>query len=144
MSPRSKENIIKKIKIEHLLHRVDYTLEKREVGNRIVEYAEHKEEDERDRQKLMKQKSKKQRSIDTSAMKKNKVLDAVAKISILKPAVSAFSVVKSVSLPSNAKVHPNVNYSQVFGASDLQNGSYDLPRINRGIMKHVASSFTRR
>lgn len=95
-------------------------MEKRQVENRIVEYAEHKEEPERDTQKLRKQKSKKNRSIDTSALgKKNKVLDAVAKISILKPAVSAFSVVKSVSIPSKTKVHPNVNYSQVFGASDL-------------------------
>ena len=70
------------------------------------------------------------------------MLDAVAKISILKPATSAFSVVKSTSVPSKTKVHPNVNYSQVFH-NNGGNATLEVPRANRGIMKHVANSFSR-
>ena len=70
------------------------------------------------------------------------MLDAVSKISILKPAVSAFSVVKSIQAPSKARVHPNVNYSQMHtpGSNNLTNA--DLPRINRGI-KGIVNSLSR-
>ena len=47
MSPRSKENLIKKIKIEHMIQRIDHVLEKRDVEHRIVEYGEHDEESEK-------------------------------------------------------------------------------------------------
>ena len=40
MSPRTKQNEINKIKIEHLIHKVDQTLEKRDVEHRIVEHGE--------------------------------------------------------------------------------------------------------
>jgi hypothetical protein len=40
MSPRSKENLIKKIKVEHMLWKVDNVLEERDVGHRIIEKAE--------------------------------------------------------------------------------------------------------
>jgi hypothetical protein len=113
MSPRSKQNLISKIKIEHLIHRVDQTLEKRDIEHRIVEYGEFDEEAEKARMKLCYKKYKKGRSLNPPVAK-NKMLDAVAKISILKPAQSAFSVVKSISIPSKTKVHPNTNYSQVF------------------------------
>jgi hypothetical protein len=72
------------------------------------------------------------------------MLDAVAKISILKPATSAFSVVKSVSVPSKTKVHPNVNYSQVFHNGGGADQSFlEVPKVNKGIMKHAANSFSR-
>lgn len=44
MSPRSKENLINKIKIEHLLWRVDNVFDNKEVEHKIVERTE---EDER-------------------------------------------------------------------------------------------------
>jgi len=40
MSPRSKENLINKIKIEHMLWKVDIAFDKRDVEHRIVERAE--------------------------------------------------------------------------------------------------------
>jgi hypothetical protein len=62
----------------------------------------------------------------------------------LKPAASAFSVVKSVSVPSKTKVHPNVNYSQVYHNAGGNDQSFlDVPRTNKGIMKHVANSLSR-
>jgi hypothetical protein len=96
-----------------MIHRVDQTLEKRDVEHRIVEYGEFDEEAEKARMKLGNKKYKKGRTLNPP-VPKSKMLDAVAKISILKPAASAFSVVKSISIPSKTKVHPNTNYSQVF------------------------------
>ena len=98
MSPRSKENLIKKIKVEHLIQRIDHALEKRDIEHRSVEYAEHHDDltvSEKAKIKPQKQRSRKNNSSLQNAAQKNKILDAVAKIAILKPAVSAFSVVKS-------------------------------------------------
>lgn len=44
MSPRSKENLINKLKIEFMLQRVDLAFDKKEVEHKIVERTE---EDER-------------------------------------------------------------------------------------------------
>jgi hypothetical protein len=144
MSPRTKQNEINKIKIEHLIHKVDQTLEKRDVEHRIVEHGEFDEEAEKARLKLANKKYKKGRS-QNPPQPKNKILDAVAKISILKPAASAFSVVKSISIPSKTKVHPNMNYSQVFHTPGSQSvsGFHDGGRTNKGIMKHMANSFSK-
>jgi hypothetical protein len=65
MSPRSKENLIKKIKVEHLIQRIDHALEKRDIEHRIVEYAEHHDDltvSEKAKIKPQKQRSRKNNS----------------------------------------------------------------------------------
>lgn len=43
MSPRSKENLINKIKIEHMLWKIDTAFDKRDVEHKIVEKTEEDE-----------------------------------------------------------------------------------------------------
>ncbi len=52
---------------------------------------------------------------------RQKVLNAVDKISILKPAIKAFSFAQSAT-SSKIKVHPSTNYGDVFNNSG-KNGS---------------------
>lgn len=40
MSPRSKENLINKIKIEQMIQRLDIALDKKEVEHKIIERTE--------------------------------------------------------------------------------------------------------
>jgi ribonuclease HII len=45
MSPRSKENLINKIKIEHLLWRTDQVFDQRDAENKIVERVDINEDE---------------------------------------------------------------------------------------------------
>ena len=149
MSPRTKENTIKKIKVEHMIWKIDQAFEQKDIEYKIVEKGALEQEASMANRDKFVRKSRKERVTNEQIMKGNKVLDAVARISILKPAVSAFSVAKSsISAgTSKAKVHPkNVNYSQVFqngGASQTMSGLLDFPR-GAGTMKQVASSLSKK
>jgi hypothetical protein len=46
MSPRSKENLINKIKIEHLLWRTDQVFDRRDAENKVVERVDINEDEE--------------------------------------------------------------------------------------------------
>jgi len=45
MSPRSKENLINKIKIEHLLWRTDQVFDRRDAENKVVERVDINEDE---------------------------------------------------------------------------------------------------
>ncbi len=122
MSPRSKENLVNKMKIEHLLWRTDQVFDIRDAEHKIVERVDINEEEEAELIKKAKKLPPKQRSIKGNTNNKSakqKVLSAVDKISILRPAIKAFSFAQSAT-SSKIKVHPQVNYGDVFYGS--QNG----------------------
>ena len=79
MSPRSKENLINKIKVEHLIWRIDTAFERRDVEHKIVE-----RDDEIENKKITpKSKSSSKISSKSPSLSKSKILSAVDKISIL-------------------------------------------------------------
>lgn len=62
MSPRSKENLVNKIKIEHLLWRTDQVFDIRDAEHKIVERVDINEEEEAELIKKAKKLPPKQRS----------------------------------------------------------------------------------
>ena len=108
MSPRSKENKVNMIKIEHLLWRTNQVFDIREAEHKIVERIEINEEEEAELIKKAKKippKSKTKVANPMNQSTRQKVLNAVDKISILKPAIRAFSFAQSAT-SSKIKVHP--------------------------------------
>lgn len=92
MSPRSKENLINKIKIEHLLWRTDQAFDRRDAEHKIVERVDINEDEAEliKKAKKLPPKQKSKMNLNNSTAKQ-KVLSAVDKLSILRPAIKAFS-----------------------------------------------------
>lgn len=101
MSPRSKENLISKIKIEHMLQRVDLAFDKKEVEHKVVERTD---DDERKNGWSTR---------GGPAPAKSFYSSAVEKIGILQPARKHLSYAGSKQR-SKTKVAPALNYSEVF------------------------------
>lgn len=106
-SPRSKENLVNKIKIEHLLWRTEQAFDVRDAEHKVVERVDINLEEEAElikkAKKLPPKAKNKNNPLNQTA--KQKVLNAVDKISILKPAIKAFSFAQSAT-SSKIKVHP--------------------------------------
>lgn len=108
MSPRSKENKINKLKIEHLLWRTEIAFDKREVEHKVVEKTVEEEQ------------HRKMAHVKTfhrpppPAMYESFYSSKIEKIGILQPAQQAvFAAPKSIV--SKSKVVPaQLNYSEVF------------------------------
>jgi hypothetical protein len=131
MSPRSKENTVNKLKIEHLLWRTEQAFDTRDAHHKIVERIDINEEEEAELIKKAKKLPPKSKSKATPGNSMNqsgtkqKVLNAVDKISILKPAIKAFSFAQSAT-SSKIKVHPSTNYGDVFNNTGKNNSSSNV------------------
>lgn len=100
MSPRSKENLINKFKIEFMIQKVDNAFDKKEISHKIIERT-----DEDDRKAFGR----------SNLAQKSFYNSHVDKIGILQPAQKTLSY----ALPrqkgnSKSKVQPQMNYSDVF------------------------------
>jgi hypothetical protein len=128
MSPRTKDNTVNKLKIEHLLWRTEQAFDTRDAHHKIVERIDINEEEEAELIKKAKKLPPKSKSKATPGNSMNqsgtkqKVLNAVDKISILKPAIKAFSFAQSAT-SSKIKVHPSTNYGDVFNNTGKNNSS---------------------
>ena len=107
MSPRSKENLINKIKIEHMLWKVDIAFDKKDVEHKIVERAE-------DEDIIYKVKSLYVSKKLAPEMHKSFYNSAADKIGILQPGQKTLSYAAPKSIYGKNKVAPAINYSDVF------------------------------
>lgn len=111
MSPRSKQNLINKIKIEHLIWKVDTVFDRKDVEHKIIERTELELE------QMSKSKNNFFNKNKASMLGKSFYNNPVDKIAILQPAPKALTYAVPKPLPTTGKknkVVPGLNYSEVF------------------------------
>jgi hypothetical protein len=102
MSPRTKEMKLNKMKIEHMIWRIDTAFEQQDVFHKVVERTE---EDEKRTPGYLQR--------NTGGPSKSYFGSAVEKIGILKPSMKQLSYAAPKGL-NKSKVQPAINYSDVF------------------------------